>query len=168
MARLDLLPVSHSFCLGTFELSLLDLKEVLYTQLSSMLTSLWHNVCNKACRIECAAFGTACANIQCGVPKHRSWHLTKIKDVHASPPAKLALGNSVEMMQGQAAIMCKSSYIWYQLHQVLNIHVTAAQPGIAAKATILWYSRGVSKRMNWSKHRRQQSSYLPVGRYEIG
>ncbi len=43
----DLLLVSDSLCLGSLELGLLDVQEVLHTQLASMLTTLWHNICNQ-------------------------------------------------------------------------------------------------------------------------
>jgi len=43
----DFLLVSHSLCLGSLQLGLLDLQEVLHMQLASMLTTLWHSICGQ-------------------------------------------------------------------------------------------------------------------------
>ncbi len=47
MLATDLLLVSHRLCLGTLQLGLLDVQEVLHMQLASMLTTLWHSICSQ-------------------------------------------------------------------------------------------------------------------------
>ncbi len=47
MLATDLLLVSHRLCLGTLELGLLDVQEILHMQLASMLTTLWHSICGQ-------------------------------------------------------------------------------------------------------------------------